>query len=84
VWIRKDIKGEDVNNNTLRERFDRKGFGVNKYAKANGLDHSTLSRVLSGKLSGTRGSMVGNTRKVIAVLKRDGVWVGKLPWEDRT
>ena len=66
---------------TIRERFDRRGFGVNKYARANGLERTTLSKVLSGVLSGKHDSDKGNTRKVIATLKRDGVWVGRLPWE---
>ena len=65
---------------TLRERFDRRGFGVNKYAKAYGLHSSTLSRVLTEELTGKNASG-GAVRKVIAQLKKDEVYIGKLPWE---
>lgn len=64
----------------LRERFDKRGFGVNKYAKAYGLNSSTLSRVLSGELTG-KNDAGGTVRKVIAQLKKDHVYVGQLPWE---
>lgn len=76
-------EGESVINRNIRERFDSMGYGVNKYARVNGLEQSTLSRVLDGKLTGTRESVRGNTRKVIATLKRDGIWIGRLPWEER-
>ncbi len=65
---------------TLRERFDRRGFGVNKYAKAYRLNSSTLSRVLSGELNG-KNDAGGAVRKVIAQLKKDEVYIGQLPWE---
>ena len=65
---------------TLRERFDRRGFGVNKYAKAYRLNSSTLSRVLTGELTGKNASG-GAVRKVILQLKKDEVYIGRLPWE---
>jgi hypothetical protein len=37
-----------VKKKNLRDRFDSKGFGVVRYAKAFGLNQSILSRVLSG------------------------------------
>ena len=67
----------------LRARFDARGYGVAKYARANRLDRSTLSRVLSGRLNGSRISKIGNTRRAILALERDGVWLDPLPWEDR-
>lgn len=67
---------------TLRDRFDAKGFGVMKYARAHGLSHPILSKVLAGKeVTGTHKSRKGATRKVYVQLKKDGVWLGALPWE---
>ncbi len=64
----------------LRDRFDRRGFSVKKYATAYKLNHSTLSRVLSGELTG-KNKAGGAVRKIIAQLKKDKVWVGAIPWE---
>ena len=69
-----------MRNECLRERFDKRGFGVQKYATAYKLSHSTLSRVLSGELNG-KNKAGGAVRKVIAQLKEDHVWIGILPWE---
>lgn len=67
---------------TLRDRFDKKGFAVTAYARAHKLNKSTLSRVLSGELNGKNKPVEGGSvRKVIARLKSDGVWIGRLPWE---
>jgi len=67
----------------LRARFDAKGFAVMKYARAHGLSHPILSNVLAEKedATGTHRSRKGATRKVYAQLKKDGVWIGALPWE---
>lgn len=72
-----------VRGKTLRERFDAKGFGVVKYARAHGLSRVILSNVLSERedTAGTRRTQRGETRKVYAQLKKDGVWIGALPWE---
>ncbi len=67
----------------LRERFDKKGFGVSKYARAHGMSHATLSLVLDGKLTGTNASSGGKVRKVFVQLKQDGVYIGRLPWEKK-
>jgi len=53
---------------------------VKKYATAYKLNHSTLSRVLSGELTG-KNRAGGAVRKIIAQLKKDGVYIGRLPWE---
>ncbi len=68
---------------SLRERFDRRGFAVNKYAKAYGLSQPVLSNVLNGdkETTGRRRTRAGTTKKVYAQLKSDGVWIGALPWE---
>lgn len=68
---------------SLRERFDMRGYAVNKYARAHGLSQPILSNVLNGKkdTTGTHRSRKGATRRVYAQLKKDGVWIGALPWE---
>jgi hypothetical protein len=66
---------------TLKERFDSRGFAVNKYAKAYGVTHPILSGVLSGVYSGKNTPENGATRKIIMQLKKDKVWIGRLPWE---
>ena len=69
-------------NSSLRDRFNKRGFSVQKYATAYKLNHSTLSRVLSEELTGTGKNVSGGAvRKIIAQLKNDKVWVGSLPWE---
>ena len=72
---------KDFKDKTLKERFDSRGFGVNSYAKAYGVGHSILSQVLSGVYSGRNSNENGKTRRIIAQLKKDKVWIGKLPWE---
>ena len=68
---------------SLRERFDMRGFAVMKYARAHGLSHPILSNVLGEKEdnTGTHRSRKGATRRVYAQLKKDGIWLGSLPWE---
>jgi len=70
---------------TLKERFDSRGFGVSKYAKVHGLSQPILSNVLKGDAltKGTRRTRVGVTKKVYLQLKKDDIWIGKLPWEGR-
>ncbi|WP_222718446.1 hypothetical protein [Aliarcobacter vitoriensis] len=65
---------------TLKERFDDRGFAVKKYATAYGVNQAILSLVLNGTLVG-KNNINGDTRKIIAQLKKDSVWIGKLPWE---
>lgn len=69
----------------LRERFDKKGFGVSRYADAHGLCQPILSNVLNQKsrAKGTNRSRLGRTKRVYEQLKEDGVWVGPLPWENK-
>lgn len=67
---------------TNRERFDKRGFSITKYARAHKLNESTLSRVLSGELTGKNApTTTGAVRKVIMRLKADGVWIGPFPWK---
>lgn len=68
---------------TMRMRFNKKGFSPTAYARAYGVSRDVLYKVLDGTLKGVKKSHEhgGNTRKVIAQLKKDGIWIGKLPWE---
>ncbi len=68
---------------TLREKFDSKGFGVTKYARAHKLSQPILSNILNGKgeTTGTNKSRLGKTRLIYRQLKKDGIWIGALPWE---
>jgi hypothetical protein len=73
----------DAKGLTLRERFDAKGFGVVKYARAHKLSRPILSNVLSEKedAKGVNRSRKGATRLVYKQLKKDGIYMGALPWE---
>lgn len=68
---------------TLRERFDSRGFSPTAYAKAYDFKRSNLYDVFDGKATGTKESekKSGEVRRIIARLKLDKVWIGKLPWE---
>jgi len=66
----------------IRYEFDKRGFSPMAYSKAFDLCRSSLTKVLSGELTGEKMTpRSGATRKVIARLKVDTVWTGKLPWE---
>ena len=68
---------------SLKERFDSRGFAVTAYARAYGVSHSVLSLVLNGVYNGKYEGRGGDTRRIIAQLKKDKIWVGKLPWEEK-
>jgi len=68
----------------LKKRFDDSGRSYTKYATAKGLQETALKRVLEGVTSGIRSRKEGQTRKVIRHLKEDGIWIGRLPWEQQT
>lgn len=74
---------KDLRSMSLRERFDARGFSPMAYAKAYGVDRSTLYDVFKGVSTGTKesGKKSGDVRKIIAQLKKDKVWIGPLPWE---
>ncbi len=55
----------------LREAFDKRGFGVKKYAKNLGVSHSLLSLILNGKYEGRGDKYI----RVMKQLRRDGVIV---------
>lgn len=74
------LDNKNFKNMTLKERFDSRGFAVKKYATAYGVSHTILSMVLSEVRNG-KYNINGDTRKIIAQLKQDKVWIGKLPWE---
>jgi hypothetical protein len=68
---------------SLRERFDSRGFSPQAYARAYGIDRSTLYDVFAGKATGKHSFSPkgGDVRRIIAQLKNDKVWIGPLPWE---
>lgn len=73
---------KSLKDTTLKERFDSRGFGVKSYSKAYGVSHSILSLVLSGVYNGKHSTAKdGPTKRIIAQLKKDKIWIGALPWE---
>ena len=71
----------------MRERFNKKGFSPTAYARAHGVTREVLYHILDGRHTGKKRSHSedengGSTRRAIMQLKKDGVWVGKLPWEE--
>jgi hypothetical protein len=84
-------KKKEVNRNfiktdgktALRKMFEKKKYTVKAYARACGVkSHSILSEILNGNFDGSKGHRSGSTRRLIAELKKDGVWIGTLPWEN--
>jgi len=69
---------------TLKERFDARGFSIQKYATAYGVSRQTIYDVFSGKATGKKDSSkkTGDVRRIIAQLKNDNIWIGPLPWEN--
>lgn len=65
----------------MRKRFETSGRSVTLYARAKGLQLTALQRVLNGEATGERVREEGQTRKVFAHLKADGIYIGTLPWE---
>jgi len=66
----------------IRYEFDKRGFSPMSYSKAFDLCRSSLTKVLNGELTGEKMTpRSGAARKVVAQLKKDKVWIGKLPWE---
>lgn len=72
-------KGKDIT--LLHKRFLSRGFGIVAYEKAYDLNDSELSKLLSGRLKGCRAKPNTSLRRMILQLKKDEVWVGRLPWE---
>ncbi|MBN2895021.1 MAG: hypothetical protein JXK05_03895 [Campylobacterales bacterium] len=64
-------KEENVEKQTLRERFHAKGYSVTIYANAHGLCRNALRNVLDGY---TNGKKRGKSRDCIDRLRMDGVW----------
>ncbi|MGE4511960.1 MAG: hypothetical protein AB7D43_12765 [Sulfurimonadaceae bacterium] len=65
----------------LRKRFELSGRSITLYARVKGLQKTALERVLNGEATGERTRAEGQTRKVFAHLKADGIYIGALPWE---
>ena len=70
-------------NISLRERFDKRGFSPAAYAKAHGVERAVMYDIFNGASTGRNNisKKSGSVRRIIAQLKKDGVWVGPLPWE---
>jgi len=84
----KKIKAKNLRTEKIEEmtevfnKFQKRGFAVTAYAKAYGVGHAIVSQVLDGSFNGTKNHKNGATRKIIQQLKKDGIWIGKLPWEE--
>ena len=75
------MRNEINSSEKLKKRFDDGGRSFAKYATAKGLQETALKRVIFGITNGVRSTQEGQTRKVILRLKEDGIWIGRLPWE---
>lgn len=65
----------------IRARFDALLFDDGKYVKKHNLDKTTFSKLMNRRVTGKNVKDENSTTgKIIAQLKKDGVWVGELPW----
>lgn len=72
----------DINDaSLLKKRFDDSGRSIKKYSVAYNLQETAVARVLSGVTNGKNSRKEGQTRRVFCHLKRDGIYIGPLPWE---
>lgn len=72
---------EGTTKTKLRDRFEKKCLAVNKYANILDVKPPQITQVLDGRTNGKKSKPDSATRKIIARLKTDGIWIGKLPWE---
>lgn len=72
------VKNKEITK--LRDRFSRSKYSVVQYSRILGVNHSVVSCVLDGVYSGKHNKK-GATRRVMLELKKDGIWIGPLPWE---
>ncbi len=61
----------------MKEYFEKNCINISAYARNNGLEISTLSRVINGEIKG-KSKREGNTKKVFEALFRDGI-IKELP-----
>ena len=68
---------------TIKEVFEKRGFSISSYSKAYRINRQTLYDVFNGISTGVKDSSKksGDVKRIIAQLKKDKVWIGKLPWE---
>jgi len=82
INFRKRIDKFNVEVTRIRYEFDKRGFAPMSYSKAFDLERTALTKILAGTLTGEKTTpRSGAVRKIIARLKTDKVWIGKLPWE---
>jgi predicted transcriptional regulator len=82
INFRKKIDKFENEVTRIKYAFDKRGFSPMAYSKAYDVDRSALTKVLSGELTGEKTTpRSGAVRKIIAQLKSDKIWIGKLPWE---
>ncbi len=58
---------------SLKQNFIAKGFSIVHYAKKVGLDHSTLSKVLNGKIQPISKRKNTKLERLLNSLKEDGI-----------
>ena len=82
INFRKQLDKFKIEVTRIKYEFDKRGFSPMAYSKAYEVDRSALTKILSGELTGEKTTpRSGAVRKIIAQLKNDKVWIGKLPWE---
>jgi hypothetical protein len=65
----------------LRERFEGAGYSVSKYAKKARVSPALVVKVIDGEYRVADWRRAAKYRRLMNQLKRDGVFVGRLPWE---
>lgn len=84
VKIRDPISGVEKVVTALRARFDLASKHDKKYCANNDLDNVLFCNLLKRRVTGKNLKDGDNkTGKIIVQLKKDGFWVGKLPWEEK-
>jgi hypothetical protein len=68
----------------LRARFDNRCLHDGKYIEKYNLDKTSFSKLMKRRVTGTNLKVADTTTgKIIVQLKKDGIWSGPLPWEDK-
>lgn len=84
VQFKNPINNEIKVVTALRARFDNRCLHDGKYIEKYELDKTSFSKLMNRRVTGTKLKVAETTTgKIIVQLKKDGIWSGPLPWEDK-